>query len=331
MQSESAVWINVETTIKSVETTPDHISTLTTTSISSLKRQSSQSENDLCSSKVRKSVRFQNLTGSTASPHPVEPFTALPNLSLQRNFCKVVERSLHQEICNGCIGLLGENEICKHLAYLGNKTSNSSTPTTLSQLVALSNADHMKEMGTYERVRLARYLATAVLYYHATPWLEKAWSSDDVYFFNDFDISLQQRQQILPYMTASVQGPTSSTLSQPQSPDYHHIIHNPVLFGLGVMFLELAFQAPLRALQRPVDLERGKTPGFADYFTAHRVVEQSHSKVSTSFKKIIRQCLRCDFGQGSDFTTAGLQQAFYKDVIAVLEDLEELFRDLQIE
>jgi hypothetical protein len=31
----------------------------------------------------------------------------------------------------------------------------------------------MKEMGTYERVRLARYLATAVLYYHATPWVRK--------------------------------------------------------------------------------------------------------------------------------------------------------------
>ena len=48
----------------------------------------------------------------------------------------------------------------------------------------------MKEMGTYERVRLVRYLATAVLYYYSTPWLKKAWSSDDVYFFNDFDISL---------------------------------------------------------------------------------------------------------------------------------------------
>jgi hypothetical protein len=324
LQLESTVWITVQTIIKSVEATPDRISTLTTASTSSLKRRSKQNHDEPCSSKVRNSARLDHSKGSSTSSYPIEPFTALPNLSLQQNLCRVVERHLHQQLCNDFIGVLGENEICKHLAYLGSKASCSSTPTTLSQLVA-------RKMGIYERVRLARYLATAVLYYHATPWLTKAWSSDDVYFFNDFGISLQQRQQIQPYMTASIQGPAFLTLSQSQPSDYHHIIHNPVLFGLGVMFLELAFQAPLRDLQRSVDRERGNTPGFADYFTAHRVVEESHGEVSVSFKKIIRQCLRCDFGQGSDFTAAALQQAFYTDVIAVLEDLEEQFRDLQLE
>jgi hypothetical protein len=189
----------------------------------------------------------------------------------------------------------------------------------------------MKEMGTFERVRLARYLATAVLYYHATPWLRTAWSSNDVYFFDDRDASLQQECQRLPYMTASVHASSSSTQSQSRSSDYDNIIRNPVLFGLGVMFLELAFQAPLGTLQEPVDLQKGETWGFVEYFTAHRVVEQSHSKVSTSFKKIIKQCLHCDFGHDSDFTSPALQRAFHKDVIAVLEDLEEIFRDLQLE
>ncbi|KAJ5438354.1 uncharacterized protein N7458_009352 [Penicillium daleae] len=291
MKSGNAVWINVESIIKSVEQIPRPV----------------------------------------LPPLAIQQITGIPNLYLQRNFCTVVERSLHQQICNGCIGLLGDNEVCKHLAYLGSQTDSSSAPRSLSQLVSISKANPMNEMGTYERVRLARYLATAVLYYHATPWLKKVWSSKDVYFFDDHDTSLQKRRPILPYVTASVQAASSSARSQARLPDYHHIIRNPVLFGLGVMFLELAFQAPLGTLQEPIDLEKGETWGFVEYFTAHRVVEQSHSKVSTSFKKIIKQCLHCDFGHDSDFTSPALQQAFYKDVISVLEDLEELFRDLQIE
>jgi hypothetical protein len=331
MKSGNAVWINVESIIKSVETNSQLVSTSTTASVSSLKRQSGQNEGKHCSSRVRKSVQFELPTGPVLPPLAIQQITGIPNLYLQRNFCTVVERSLHQQICNGCIGLLGDNEVCKHLAYLGSQTDSSSAPRSLSQLVSISKANPMNEMGTYERVRLARYLATAVLYYHATPWLKKAWSSKDVYFFDDHNTSLQKRRPILPYVTASVQAASSSARSQARLPDYHHIIRNPVLFGLGVMFLELAFQAPLGTLQEPIDLEKGETWGFVEYFTAHRVVEQSHSKVSTSFKKIIKQCLHCDFGHDSDFTSPALQQAFYKDVISVLEDLEELFRDLQIE
>lgn len=62
----------------------------------------------------------------------------------------------------------------------------------------------------------------------------------------------------------------------------------------GGMFLELAFQAPLGALQQPVNMDKGETWGFLEYFTAHRVVEQIHTKVSTRFKKIIKQCLHCE-------------------------------------
>ncbi|GLI80685.1 hypothetical protein PoHVEF18_009042 [Penicillium ochrochloron] len=230
MPSGTAVWINVKSTIKSVETSSDPGSTPSTTTMTPLKRQSSQKEQKLPSTGVRKTVQFHLQPIPALSLHPVQPSAGIPNLYLQRNFCAVVKRSLHQRICNGCIGLLGDSESCKHLAYLGRQTESSTTPTSLSQLVSLSRANPMKEMGTYERARLARYLATAILYYHATPWLRKAWSSDDVYFFDDHDAALQQERQRIP-----------------------------------------------------------------------------------------------------DFTSPALQQAFHKDVIAVLEDLEEVFRDLQLE
>jgi hypothetical protein len=181
-------------------------------------------------------------------------------------------------------------------------------------------------MSQYERVRLAKYLATAVLYYHATPWLNRAWRSEDIHFFDYPDPPVEQPQHVLAYMTSSV-----SMESQPASPAYHRFIRNPVLFGLGVMFLELAFQVPLAALERSIDLQEGRKSDFAEYFTARRVVEFSHGKISKSFKEVTKRCLYCDFGHDDDFNSPALQQAFYNNVVTVLDDLEKRFRELQLD
>jgi hypothetical protein len=95
MPSGTAVWINVESTIKSVETSSDPGSTSSTTTMTPLKRQSSQKEEKLSSTRVRKTVQF-HLQPMPALPlHPVQPSAGIPNLYLQRNFCAVVKRSLH--------------------------------------------------------------------------------------------------------------------------------------------------------------------------------------------------------------------------------------------
>jgi hypothetical protein len=165
------------------------------------------------------------------------------------------------------------------------------------------------------------------------PWLNESWRSDDVYFFGDNNYLLKQSQHPLPYMSASVRAPdpSSPTTSKVPSADYGQIIRNPVLFGLGVMFLELAFQAPLRSLQHPIDLKRGETQGFAEYCTARRLAEHSSAMISQSYQSIVKKCLYCDFGHDSDFKSPALQEAFYHEVIGGLGRLEEVFRDLQLD
>ncbi|PWY78491.1 purine and uridine phosphorylase [Aspergillus sclerotioniger CBS 115572] len=329
MAPGEAVWIDVESTIKTFEPSPQTVLTSVSRGPSSLKRPRQLQEAQACSKRVQFQLLPTLLSEPLQSRCPEEPITGIPNLYLQRNFCTVVERSLQQRECNDCIGLLGGNQIYQHLAYMGNQTNQTTMSMSLSKLITLSGADPTKGMGLYECVRLARYLATAVLYYHATPWLRKAWRSDDVQFFGAPDSLLQQPQNILPYMSTSIRASNSSMQSQSQPSEYQHIIRNPVLFGLGVMLLELAYQAPLRNLQQPVDLMKGETPGFADYFTAHRLVDYSCRKVSKSFRMIIKKCLHCDFGHDSDFTSPALQEAFFHDVIGGLENLEKVFQELQ--
>ncbi|KAF9893473.1 hypothetical protein FE257_010785 [Aspergillus nanangensis] len=254
---------------------------------------------------VRKRVHFQSFPDLVPT---ISPIGAIPKLYLQRSLCTILKRSQYPQEHNGCIGLLGDNKICKHLAYMSNQTNNTIMPASLSQLIAISRTDTTIAMGLYERVRLAKHLATAVLYYHATPWLSKAWRSDDVHFFDDPNSWLQRPQDALPYISVSVRACSSTIQSGSlQSSEYDHFIRNPVLFGLGVMLLELAYQAPLSTLQEPVDLQKGETHGFADYFTAHRLVDHSYRMPSAP---------------------GGIPS--YHHVILGLDSLEKIFQELQL-
>ncbi|KAL4948845.1 hypothetical protein BDW69DRAFT_188891 [Aspergillus filifer] len=159
-------------------------------------------------------------------------------------------------------------------------------------------------MSVYQRVQLARILASAILYYHATLWMSKRLCSTNIGFLGDPDILLQKAPQARSYIVTSVQ--TLQALSQSPPLELFQIVRNAVIFGLGIMFLELAYQVPLEDLQEPGDIKNGRSPEFVEYFAAHRLLRPTNRTVSKSLKNIITQCLNCDFGQGSDFTKLGL-------------------------
>ncbi|KAL6237462.1 hypothetical protein BDW75DRAFT_248950 [Aspergillus navahoensis] len=231
----NAVWVDVESSIKSDESYSQLRLTSSASDNPSLTRRREVDRGD-CSSAQRKRVQFK------LPSEPIQPLRSksdvveIPHLHIQRNFCKVIERF-----------------------------SNQQEPKSLSELISQTRSDLTKEMSQYERVRLAKYLATAVLYYHGTPWLNRAWRSEDIHFFDDPDPSIKRPQHVLAYMTSSV-----SMEAQSAAPTYHHFIRNPVLFGLGVMFLE---------------------------------PQLSHGKISKSFKEVTKRCLYCDFGHDSDFNS----------------------------
>ncbi|KAL2844405.1 hypothetical protein BJX68DRAFT_269637 [Aspergillus pseudodeflectus] len=313
--SPRTIWVNVESIMEPIEKSTRYDLHSSSPEASTFKRYREVYRGPLAETlKTPKRVRFHTaLPGPPVPDLTAEVLRAIPDLYLQRNLCTIVERlSRQRPLKSGdCIGQLGATQSSRHLLYMGNRKA--STPISLSQLLLLSSGDSTNSLGLYERVRLSKHLATAVLYYHATPWLDRPWGIDAV-----------------PYMSTSINAVGSSTDSTSVSSEYDRIIRNSVLFGLGIMLLELAYQAPIRDLQKPIDLTRGQTPAFADYFTAHRLAEGSNSKISQTFKNIVRKCLHCDFGHDSDFKSPALQKAFYRDVIGELERLESVFRELQL-
>lgn len=216
-------WVDVESTMKSVEsfisTNPSSVVDIPFTK----RKRERESQSVRNSSVAQKHGHFQACVQpiqALLSHMPDGPTGTVPSLHLQRNFCTVLERFLLRPESTGCLGLLGNSETCKHLAYISTEVDHQAPSQSLSEFLASSKADLTGGLGLYERIRLARYLATAVLYYHVTPWLREAWRGDSVRFFGNHS-SLHQRRPVLSYMTTSIRASNNS--AQPRSkPKFSH-------------------------------------------------------------------------------------------------------------
>lgn len=104
----------------------------------------------------------------------------------------------------------------KHLVYLDSRAQSiscgsSGNTTSLTELLSLLQQQKMASEATlssFERVRLAKQLATAVLQFHATPWLKGSWRSSQVYLYGIDSARFQAISDMNePYLDVSVTGP----------------------------------------------------------------------------------------------------------------------------
>lgn len=108
-----------------------------------------------------------------------------------------------------------------------------------------------------------------------------------------------------------------------------------MLYGLGVMLLELAFEAPIRALPTPFTLRHWRHAGSAvpelvEYQKVKSLSLGTPSTLGPQFSKIIRKCIDCDFARGTNLNDPALQEGVYREVVCELKSLEDSFRALQI-
>ena len=299
----------------------------------SLKRQL-DAPPDNGSKRVNKPVRFQS-PPPTAGPsiQLVAPINAATTSSrMRRDLCDHLRSCLGK--VNECLGFLDNTGSCKHLLYTPSSTTLSSKRKAMSLDKVISSFARKGSMGgipQYERLRLAKSLATAVLQYHATPWLKTSWRSDDIFFFSTGEDAAPERTSILskPHLNVKVRGPNgelsrSSTFPPPS------LISNPVLFSLGIVLLEIAYSSNLRSLQQPGDLEGGQETRNTEFYTARRLVSSVGREMGSTYGTIVKKCIQCDFGCGDDLNNPKLQAGFYRYVVCELDELEKKFRALQL-
>lgn len=252
---------------------------------------------------------------------------------MRRDLCDHLRSHLKQPArANEYLGPLNVTGTCKHLLYTPSSTILSSKPQGVSLdkvISSFASRGSTNGLPQYERLRLAKSLATAVLQYHATPWLKTSWRSDDIFFFGlDEDLVLERASALSkPHLNVKVKGPNGQ-LSRSSTFPQQSIISNPVLFGLGIVLLEIAFSSTLRSLQQSDDL--GQETEYTEFFTAKRLVGSIGREMGSTYGTIVKKCLYCDFGCGDDLNDPKLQAGFYRDVFCELDTLEKKFRALQL-
>ena len=288
--------------------------------------------------KSRKSVRFQ-------SPEPQHSSASMPALLavsadslfsdyMRKDFCDLIKRRLRQPSHKSmCVAVLENTDKSKNFVYSpGNVTCiKQRRAVSLEQLLTRTNEQGVSgKIPLYERLRLAKTLAIAVLQYHSTPWLRTSWRSEDVYFFGDEVVALQEPTVLTsPHVNVRVRGPDGQ-LSRSSTFSPHTLARNPLLFGLGVVLLEIAYSSTLESLQLPNDLDSSQKDLYTEFFVARRLAMVGHSDMGGSYHKVVERLVECDFGCGNDLSDTQLQVALYKDVICPLERLEEKLRDFHL-
>lgn len=286
-----------------------------------------------------KSVRFAGpplnpgLSSKTTLVTSFIATSTLPDFCVQHDFCKQLQRCEPRTPENKYLGYLEKTGSCKHLVYFAAPITTCSTQqsVSLAQIISsVSQKPQVDQFLQYERLRLARQLASAVLQFHATPLLKRTWRSEDVVFFGQ---STSPGSITSPHLNVQVGKPNTNNsfleLNASSSEDIG-FIRNPYLFRLGVTLIELAYQAPLLSLREDKDLTNGQESKHTDFFIADRLSKSMGTSLGVNYANVVRKCLGCDFGEGTDLNNTGLQAAFYKDVVCELERLERAFVMLQL-
>ena len=288
--------------------------------------------------RVKKSVRFQTSVPIKNVTPPESCSTLADHLwsndMVRKDFCDFLRRCLRNKYQAGeCIGVLEHKSDFKNYVYPSSLDESHirRQATTLRQIIPMMLSNQARgRISLYDRLQLAKTLAIAVLQYHATPWLNTYWHSDDVYFFADgFAPPSECLSLASPHLNVRVKGSceqmTSGLRHMPQS-----VARNPLLFSLGVILLEIAYAASLKSLQTSTDFENGTRCRSTDFLAARRLAKSATSDMPGKYHKVVEKLVECDFGCGTDLEDPQLQAAYYSEVIYPLETLEQKLRDFMI-
>ena len=329
------IWFAVDST-SGVATEPRNSDTKRYSSLGqSLKRQF-ESASGVTQKKTQKRVSLQLASSAPACTSSTLSTAALANAILssdgmRKDFCDVIRKRLREPLQASEGGFLLENtDKCRNFVYPSpNKCYRQMRQAiSLGQIISsVSKQQTVGGLALYDRLRLAKILAVAVLQYHSTPWLRISWRSEDIYFFGNDLLPPEATPSIIsPHFNVKVRGPCGQ-LSRASTFPSHNLARNSLLFSLAVVFLEIAYTSTIETLQRPIDLENGRENLYTEFFAARRLAKSAKTDMGATYHKIVEKLVECDFGCGMDLNDPRLQAAFHQDVICPLEKLEQDLRN----
>ncbi|KAK4994804.1 hypothetical protein LTR66_005245 [Elasticomyces elasticus] len=99
-------------------------------------------------------------------------------------------------------------------------------------------------------------------------------------------------------------------------------VSNLALCKLGLSLLEIGYHNPVRKLRSPRDPH--------EIISGRKLLSGLHTSLGPRYQEVVRMCLQCVFGAGSDLSNETLQNAVYSEEVCPLKDMIERFEKLLI-
>ncbi|PHH77791.1 hypothetical protein CDD82_3358 [Ophiocordyceps australis] len=168
---------------------------------------------------------------------------------------------------------------------------------------------------------LAVTLATSLLPFLETPWLQPSFNHSNIQFFQPLEDG--QLPDITKPFLVMKHIPTISAGKrdmQVNSDSSKHMVHpNASVLALGILLCELHYCTPVELMQ--------KDPGAArnvntDYYTSLDMLKSLEFDAGADYYLATKACLQWEYyppGQQADFESVSVQRLFYQTVVKRLE------------
>jgi hypothetical protein len=199
------------------------------------------------------------------------------------------------------------------------------------------------KLSREQRLRIAVALASAVLQFYNSPWLDETWSKKDIYFFfnglnSDHRLVISSPYVSRSFVVSPTQDASQTNTTQETSIEAFQSsqIIDRTLFALGIVLIELCLNKTLEEL-RPETARPGSGLTIVDdYQLAIKQIEAVYEKGGSEYGYVCQRCLRCEFGVQDSKKRLDLdtfRHLVYEGVVAPLEeDLKKysLYRGISV-
>jgi hypothetical protein len=274
---------------------------------------------------------------SAISKNTSEELTADLNLFQMKNICNFIQENYQRSTDTGddlCIGYLESPQTYKHRFFSRPYCRAAKPGITQTGVINFHSVfdimgyDAEDVLEVEDQLKLAHKTALAMLQFDDTPWLPECWRLGDLSYFgseSSFDdealktLHLSSQISTAAVISSTVEHTAIHAIEREKnsyvSDQVRYGIQNTVLYFLGVALLEIAHWKPIEKKMTARDDNN-------QVYAARRLAA-GRAPLGPHYQKIVKKCLQCNFGFGTNLSNTALRAAVYNDVVYELETMIE--------
>lgn len=250
------------------------------------------------------------------------------------HICQCITESLDQR---NCLNLLFEDGLFKRLRPQPKTFCDSQLPRKVSLSAFFKHQQGLRGGSSVLPLKgkriLAFTLATALLPFLETPWVQPSFDHSKIDFFRPLEdgelpditkpfLSMEQ----IPIISAKMK---DTRKIRPELESAKHMIHpNASVLALGILLCELHYCKPVESWQRDQGTARNVN---SDYYTSLDLLKDLEGDAGVDYYLAAKACLQWEYlpaGELTSFESASVQRLFYQKVIKRLES--EIFKSWRL-